>query len=41
MDPKDSDPVSNMWTSRLTDELATLDYFRVRRLIVSTHKSAD
>ena len=29
MDPKDSDPISNMWTSRLTDELATLDYVRV------------
>ena len=33
MDPKDSDPISNMWTSRLTDELGTLDYVRVSLVV--------
>ena len=29
MDPNDSDAISNMWTSKLTDVLGALDYVRV------------
>ena len=29
MDPNDSDAISNMWTSKLTDVLGALDYIRV------------